>query len=385
MSVKDRSTALVMIALMFTFFLFACGGGGGGGDVAYDGSTDPAVADSTTAAVLAEYGMGMIQAGFPLAQPFVAPPPGLRNASLSAQPLAWGAETTVTVPVPSEAVIEGSEYSEGGTGTAELNGTMTLYLGAESAESDTWYVIQGELEGSIVFDDFSTEEGPSMTGTVTVPSGTFFMAGSGIFSISEGTFPDDPGLPVWTEVEMTFSNLTVSEGSESWSLGEGDWFLENEPGSGASLDIYSMTVEYDSSTYKLEDTKVTVEFSSEPASLPAEPLAPAPVSQTHINVSGTGEAENGTFYHPELGRIYFSGDIYETDPPDDITDGHLEFYDAAADGDTLFDVYFGYDDGSNLYAPATVYNIFMSTEKYSERGYFIDGTFIQSDLAPWLN
>ncbi len=384
MSVKVRSTILIMIALMFTFILFACGGGGSD-SLTYDGSTDPAVADSTTAAVLAEYSMGMIEAGFPLATPFVTPPPGLMMKSLAAEPLVASALTTVTIPVPGDAIIYGADYSEAGTGTADLNGTLTLFLGAESADAATWDIIDGEIDGSIVFAGVRTDDGPTLSGRVTVPYGAFFFVDDGQINILSGEFTEDPGPPVWTEVEMTFSNLTVSEGDESWSLGEGDWYLQNAPGSEASLDIYSMTVEYDSSTYKLEETNVTVGFSSgEPEALAAESLA-EPSSQTQISVSGTDETDNGTFYHPELGVIYFSGDIYETDPPDDITSGHLEFYDAAVDGDAQFDVFFSYDYSDNIYAPATFYNIFMSTEMYSERGYFIDGSFVQSDLAPWLD
>ncbi|MBN2719820.1 MAG: hypothetical protein JXR72_01825, partial [Proteobacteria bacterium] len=247
-----RNSTLILSAVFLMFSLIACGGGSSSSDdVAYDGSTDPAVADSRTAATLAEYAMGVVEAGFPLAQPFVEPPP-MMPGSLSAQPLlAWAATTTVTIPAPDEAIIAGSDYSLDGTGTADMNGTLTLYLGAESAEAETWEIIGGELDGDIVFDDFSTDGGPAVSGKVTVPYSFFYFAGSGQFNITDMEFTGDPGMPDWRNVEMTFTRITVSDDGDSWYLGEGDWELEIVPGMSADLDIYSLAVEGEGSTYKL--------------------------------------------------------------------------------------------------------------------------------------
>ena len=303
--------------------------------------------------------------------------------SLAAQPLAAAYQTTVTISVPSEAVINGIDYSPSGSGSYEINGAMTLFLGNnDSANADTWFVEYVELDGSITFDGFRTDDEADVTGTVTIPSGGFWFSNDVEFSLSENDFLDNPGFPIWDEVELTFTSITVSEDGDSWALGEGDWYLDIGEGS-VTLDINSMTVEYDGSTYKLEDTEIYAQFGvSEPAALAAaQPLADPEV--TNFQFSGI-EADNGTFYHPELGVIYFSGDLTETDPPGDITEGELNFYDAATDGDSVFFIYFGYDELYNEGEGATVYELNMDTEEYFEIGYFIDGTFIPDATAPGL-
>jgi len=370
-----------VLGLMFLFM--ACGGGGGSDSVTYNGSNDPAVADSTTAATLVEYALGATEAGFPLVTPFVTPPPGMVFTTLSAQPLAPGATTTVTIPVPPQAVYGGSAYDGTyGTGTADLNGSLTLYLSAESALANTWSVISGELNGSIVFDNFRTEEGPGISGTVTVPSSTFYFSGEALFEMSTMSIPSDPGFPVWQELEMTFTNIAVSEDQDSWSLGEGDWYLQ-KAGDSVTLDIYSVTVEYDGSTYKLEDTELNVQAGMVPAALgAAQPLIVVPDT---INFQFSGiTTSNGTFYHPDLGVTYFSGDLTESDPPGDLTSGTLSFYDGADEANLLFNVYFGYDETYNEGQGATFYNLYMNTEEYFEKGYFIDGSFIMDANAPTL-
>ena len=120
-------TAVITLAFMF----MACGGSSSGGDdIVYEGSTDPAVADSTTAPTLAEYGIGSVEAGFPLVAPFAAQPPEMMPASLAAQPMFAMHITTVTIALPPEASYYGSDYdSEYGTGIAELGGMLTLSLG----------------------------------------------------------------------------------------------------------------------------------------------------------------------------------------------------------------------------------------------------------------
>jgi len=362
-----RNSALILSAVFLMFSVMACGGGSSSDDVAYGGETEPAVADSTTAATLTEYAMGVMEAGFPLAQPFVEPPP-MMPGSLSAQPLAWAATTTVTIPTPDDAVIAGTDYSLDGTGTAKLNGTLTLYLGADSDEAETWNIIDGALEGDIFFDDFSTDGGPAVSGKVTVPYAFFYFTGSGQFNITDMEFTGDPGMPDWRNVEMTFTKITVSDDGDSWYLGEGDWELEIEPGMSADLDIYSLAVEGEGSTYKLEDTNVTVTFDT--LLTPTIEFEPA-TDRTTINIAGTEGADNGAFYHPELGLIYFSGELTEEDPPDDLTGGSLYFYDAASEGTNLFTVHFEYDEMEG----ATAYFIFVDAEDYFEFGYIIDGVF----------
>jgi len=354
-----RNFFYVTAALVALFSFIACGGGGSD-SVTYGGSTGSAVADSTTAAVLAEYSMGMIEAGGPLVMPFVFPPPGIQQTSISAQPLGPIATTTVVIPVPEEAIYYGADYGEDGTGSARILGTMTLYLSAVSAEADTWEIDEGELDGSIVFDGFRPDDGPTLTGTVTVSYGAFYFTGEALFSMSLNGIPDDPGFVAWTEVDLTFSELTASEGGDSWSLGEGDWHMEIGEGT-VDLDINSMTVEYEGSTYKLEDTNVFVEMGE---------------SETGISLAGT-TYELGAFYHHDLGKIWFYGETLETDPPDDIVSGTLEFYDEPVSGDLLFDVEFEYDDSEG----ATAYRIRVFDESYTEYGYYVDGAFIPDPSA----
>ena len=371
----SRGSILTLAVVLIAFSLMACGGSSGGGDATtYTGSTDPATADSTTAAVLAEYGMGSVEAGFPLAQAFVVPLPSDPNG-LSAQPLADPFNTVVTVPVPGDAVIEGSEYGSGGSGTARITGEMTLYLhNSYSAVADTWYIAEAELNGEIVFTGYNIEEGePAITGTVTVPSGFFWFSNEGVqFSLSEGDFLDNPGFPIWSEVTMAFTEIDLAEGSDLWTLGEGDWDLQIELGYGASLDINSMTVEYESQTYKLEDTNVTVTFGDIRQII--EP------DSTSIQISGTGENENGTFYHPTLGVTYFSGLLLEQDPPGEIVNGALSFYDAPTQETELFYVEFEYDELEG----ATAYCIYIIEGGIYQYGYFVDGAFVP-DVSAAVN
>lgn len=382
MAKRFQFITCVTAVLGLAFLFMACGSGSSGGGVTYDGSTDPAVADSTTAATLAEFSLGAVEAGFPLAGVFLAQPQEARPRTIAADPQPVKYNTTVTIQVPNDAVYYGSDYdSKYGTGTAEISGSMTLYLDSWiSATADTWYVDYAQLDGSIVFNDFRAGEEPDITGTVTISDSVFYFSGEADFSISGGEFLDDPGLPIWDEVELTFDEITVSDEGDSWNLGEGDCYLDIEEDS-VTLDIYSMTVGYDGSTYKLEDTEVYVEFDEiepEPAAIPQA----VTTEQTIIEFQGT-KTNNGTFYHPELGVIYFSGELTEEDPPGDLVEGELNFYDAAGEGDSQFYIYFGFDSeyGKN---GATVYELNLDTEEFSEIGYFIDGTFIPDPSAPPL-
>ena len=362
MSRAFRSWFLVLVVVVFTFSLMACGGSdsddSGGNPATYEGSTDPATADSTTAAALAEYGMGVIDAGFPLAEVFV-----LSQVELGGEPLSpmapipgyW--ETVVTVPVPDEAVYYGADF-EGG-GTLEINGTMTLALyNTTSAVADTWYIDEVELDGEIVFDEFNFDlDDPSLTGTVTIPYGLFEFSNDDVpFILSQGNFDDDPGFPLWYEVEMTFTELELSEDGDSWTLGEGDWYIEYLPETGVSLDIFSMTVGYEGKAYKLEDTNVTVLFGE---------------GEETILVAGTEDNDNGAFYHYDLGKIWFSGFVVESESVDAITDGSITFYDAANEGTALFFVDFAYDELEG----ETAYHLYMNEGSFEEYGYFIDGSF----------
>ena len=361
----------VVSGLMFLFI--ACGGSSGDNSVTYSGSTDPAIADSTTAIILAEYGMGTLEAGFPLAGPFITPPPGMLMVGLSAQPLEAAFTTTVTIDVPPQAVYFGSDYdSKYGTGTADINGSMTMLLGNNiSADADTWFIVESELDGSIVFDGFRADDGPTVTGTVTVPYGLFEFSGDANFLMSTMSIPDDPGYPVWQELEMTFKRISVSDGSESWSLGEGDWIMSIVPGSSVNLDIYSLTVKYQDKTYKLEDTRLGVAFSEiTPLILTTE--------RTDITILGI-DYKAGTFFHHDLGEILFGGTLREENPPGDIVQGDLTFYTIL--GATLYNIYFGYDYVQGSMAPATFYNLYIGLD-YFEKGYYIDGSFIEDATAP---
>ena len=156
-----------------------------------------------------------------------------------------------------------------------------------------------------------------------------------------------------------------------------------DPGNSVTLDIYSQTVENDGDTYKLEDTSLYVQFGALVRSglSVAEPLVVP--EETNFLISGI-DALNGAFYHPVLGLIYFAGDLTEESPPDDLTSGELNFYDGADEINAVFHVYFGYDAAYNGGEGATVYELGMDNEDYTEIGYFIDGTFVPDPSAPPL-
>ena len=165
-----------------------------------------------------------------------------------------------------------------------------------ASDADTWTIIEVEHAGTIAFDGFRVDEGPALTGTVTVSSGLFTFSGIPEYSVSQADFLNDPGFPIWQVVDMTFTEITLSEGSESWSLGEGDWSMEISLGDWVDIDI----------NYKIEDTNLYVEFSN---SIPAAvPQIVIPVDQTFIGLSGI-DSDNGAFYHPELGLIYYTASI----------------------------------------------------------------------------
>ena len=383
-----KTTFCLLTAFALAFSFVACGGGGGSDAVTYSGSSDPAVADSTTAAALAEYSMGVIEAGIPLGMVFITPPPGGAPTALSAVPLV-GWSTSITIPVPAEAVIYGADYGMGGSGSADINGTMTLFLSNVISEfANTWNVDYGVLDGSIIFNNYSIDGEVALNGKATVPYGNFAFSGEAEFSMSDNDFTGDPGLPVWGEVELTFTNIQASVEGESWSLGEGEWGLEEiSPGSGAGIYIVSMTVKYEGSTYKLEDTYIEVDISSDaieaPGAVVPQGIIIIPTETTTVIISGT-ELENGLFYHPDLGKVWFSGTIYDNDPPDAVTGGSLTFYDAATEANSFFDVFFGYDGTYNSNEGATFYNLHHFVERYFEKGYIINGTFTPDENAPTI-
>jgi len=356
-TMRNSLAVIGTVILMLTFI--ACGGSGGGSDVTYNGSTDPAVADSSTSTTLTEYGLGVVQAGSPLAEAFLAEPEMVPTA-LAAGAVPLGAYTTLTIPVPPDAVIDGEGYNMGGSGTATLKGTMTLYVNAASAESNTWNVEYGVLHGSIVFNGFSVNGGPTLTGTVTVPDGGFYFSGEAVYSLSDGNFTSDPGLPMWSEVAMTFTNLTVSTGDDSWSLGEGDWFMELSPGEGAYIYINSMTVLYDGSAYKLEDAQLTINL--------------YPGEGTEYDIAGDSN-DYATFYHPALGKVWFDASVGVGEATGEIDFGGAGFYDGPSELDNqLVEVEFTWDDGYGD-SGATAYWIGVYLEEVDLYGYIVDGVY----------
>lgn len=361
---RMRTTFCLLTAFALAFSFMACGGGGGGGSdaVTYSGNTDPAVADSTNAVTLADYSLGVMQAGSPLADAFLALPSSVPTSlavqSLSVVPLeAYAATTTVTIPVPAEAILYGNSYSEAGTGAADLNGSLTLYLGADSAEAATWYVTRGSLNGSIVYSGFSTDSGPTMTGTVSVSDGGFYFYGSGQFDMPSMSFLDDPGDIVWNNYgDLTFSNIAVSYGSDSWSLGQGDWRIDVAAGSGLEIDIYSMTVEYAGSTYRYENTYQDY-------------------SRTSRSFSGPYvDIPHATFYHPVLGKIWLSANLTINGSIDEISTGLLSFYDAVDGEISLFDVHYAYDAAYNNNEGANTYYI-DGPGDFEETGHIVEGVY----------
>ena len=345
----------------------ACGGGGGGSSAVttYDGNTDPAVVDSTTATPLAQSGLRSASAGFPVVQVFFMEEPGAAPAAapLAAQPLALGPGTTVLMPIPSDVVIYGADL--GGGGTLTLAGTVSLWVEDLSAGGMTWTVTDATMNGSVTFDEYyNGSDGPEITGTVTVTDTTVIFSNSPVeYSMVTQDFLGDPGFPMFTDVAITFSSLNVGTGVDSYSLGEGDMEFTLDS-SFVDLVIISLTAEDDDESYKIEDGQVYVSFGP---------------SGEDITIDGY-VGDYATVYHSTLGKFYFYADFTEEDPPGDITTGYFEVSEDGVSADAQFYVDYTLIDG-------TYYNAYMdlgSGWEMIEKGYLLDWEFIPDPSAPTL-
>jgi hypothetical protein len=371
MKMNTKKSITLMAA--FVLLLASVGCGGGGGDsVTYNGNTDPAVADSTTATPLAQAGLNASSAGFPVVQAFFTQEPGAESsaASLAAQPLVAYDGTYVTVQIPSGAVIDGAAMG-GGDGTMTLAGTITMWVEDRSAGGTTWTIststANATMNGTVKFNGYYNGIGgpeEMITGTVTVADTSLEFSNAPIEfpSADIGSVLEDyVELPIFTDIAITFTHLTVGTGSDSYSLGEGDMEFTLAPPY-IDLNIYSLTAEGGGESYHLEDTNVYVEFISD---------------GDDITVQGI-ESDYATVFHPTLGQFYFYAELTEEDPPGDITSGYLEI---SEDGvDSKFRFYVDYDD---IYG--TYYNSFTDGgggDVLVEKGYLTDWEFIPNAGAP---
>jgi len=363
-----RGMAKVMVPIVLLGLMIVqigCGGGGSSSDsVNYNGSNDPAVADSTTATPLAQTGLNASSAGFPVVQAFFMEDPGAEPVSV--QPLADYAGTDVTLQIPSDAVFDGADMG-GGEGTMKLAGSLLLWVEDRSAGGMTWTIANATMNGSITFNGYyngmgSVEE--QLAGTVAVTDTSV------IFSNDPVEFPlTDLGpaivnyldLPTFTDIAVTFTDLTVGTGADSYSLGEGD--LEISLGSsGVDVVINSLTAEGGGESYKIEDGHINVSFT---------------LDGDDIVIDGSA-SDYMTVYHSTLGMFYFYASFIEDDQVGDITSGIFEISEDGLVADVLFHVSYNPTD-------LTYYNSFMdlgSGWEIIEKGYLLDWEFTPDPTAP---
>ena len=339
-----------------------CGGGGSSSAVTtYDGNTDPAVADSTTATPLAQAGLDASSAGFPVVQAFFMEEP---VAAPVAAPLAPGYDGTyVIMQIPSDAIIDGADLGGGG-GTMTLAGSILMWVEDRSAGGATWTIANATMNGSITFNGYyngmgSTEE--QLTGTVSVSDTSV------VFSNDPVEIPlADIGpaivnyidFPIFTDVAITFTHLTVGTGADSYSLGEGD--MEITLGVGyVDVIVNSLAAEGGGESVKLEDSQVYVLFGPGGADITIE-----------------GDVDYyATVYHSTLGKFYFHAAIIEDDTVGDIVSGSLEVSEDGIVEDFYFDLALDSAD-------RTFYNSFTFGGTLVEKGWLDDWEFIPDAGAP---
>lgn len=361
---KNLTTTLsILMVLAMAFSFIACGGGGSSSVLTYDGNTDPAVADSTTATPLAQAGLNSAAAGFPVVQAFFMEEPGAEPAA--AQPLVAYDGTFVTIQIPSDAVIDGAYL--GGDGTMTLAGTVTMWVQEVSAGAVTWTVTDAVMNGTVTFDGYyngagSVEE--QLTGTVTVTDTDIVFSNDPVeFPLADiGSIQDYIDFPIFTDVAITFTHLTVGTGADSYSLGEGD--LEFALGE-FDVEVYinTLTVSFGGETYKIVDGLIYVAFGPD---------------GVDIMIGGIDiDSDYATVYHPTLGMFYFYASFFEDDLVGDITSGNFEI---SEDGSTsIAEFIVEYDE--EIWG--TYYNLLVDGEDNPvEKGYLLDWEFIPDPAVP---
>jgi len=365
-----KARKLVMILAVAAFsasMLMACGGSDGAatlGAVTYDGSTDPAVADSLTATPITQNALESVASAFPVVQSMFmggsSGQPTAARAAIEAQPLAAAYTTTVTMAIPAEAVVDGY------VGTMLPTGALTLELGSDTFPSDTWTVTQTTMNGNMVFNGFSNEmDGETVTGTTGISNANIIWPGGPVvYSLSAQDFTGDPGMFAITYANITFSNLTIDAGTaDAYKLGGGDLEVSMFPDS-VELAINTLTAEYDGETSKVEDTFVDVDFTSNPGG-----------EVDIITIAGL-DATYGVVYHQTHGWIYFSASLTDEHTPDAVTGGYIELSTDGVDPDAIYYIDYNPTDGThyNLYVGGTMV----------EKGYWVDWEMTPDPTAPTI-
>ena len=381
---SGKNVSVIMLVCVAFALAIGCGGGGGGSDaVTYNGSEAEAVADSTNFTDLASYALAMPEAAGPLAGFFLGAAGEVWADPLSAEPQFYGFTTFVTIPFSK--TIQGSLYSNDGSGSADVSGTLVLFLGSDSDTAATWDVVEADFEGTVTLNSFDgMGDGLAASGVLTISEAEFLYENNPTININTGDWVVGPQPDTFymDAAFVTFTDITVTADGDSWSLGEGEWYVTSNTELIGTIDIEltSMTVGYEGQTYKLEDAFVQVTKTNPAAaeSAQVQPLETIPVVTTRVDISVTGyPGSTAVFYHPTLGYVYFESDIrYET-PPGDITGGSIALY---VSGDSkVCTIYFGYDG----LAGSAFYNLYeQSPGTYGEKGYIIDGIMTPDPSAP---
>jgi len=365
-----RLVTFLAVAAFSASLLMACGGSDSAGPsgVVYDGNTSPAVADSTTATGLTQTALDSVASGFPVVQSLFMggqPAQPAAHATIAAQPLAMAYTTTVTMVIPAEAVVDGY------VGTMQPTGTLTMIVGSDTFPSDLWTVVQTTMNGNMVFSGFSNEQdGQTVTGTTGISNANIeWPEGPVTYSVSAQDFTGDPGMFVVTFANVTFSSITVDAGTaDAYTLGEGDLEVILEP-SGVEVVITSLTVNHDGHVSKVEDTHLTVEFTSNPGG-----------EVDVITIDGV-DAAYGVVYDEVLGKFYFYANLYEEHTPGTVTNGEITLSTDGVDASAYYYIDYNSTDGSyyNLYIP-----VIGDTDVLVEKGWWLDWEMVPDPLAPLI-
>jgi hypothetical protein len=367
-----RGAVLLAVSLFSLALLAGCLGGGGGGSSSfnYNGNTNPAVADSTQVIGFAQ---GVYQSTFlagAVGQFFMNEDEG---DSLSAVPQICAAGTqTVAFPIPSNAVIDGTEF--GGSGTLTFSGT--LYLDLICPVGTEWLIDDTNMVGQLAFDGFAFDDdgGPALDGTINVSESSLFFSNLPNFDDSIMDFvPSEMGDIIWNTASLDFDQLTISFGSDSFTMGEADWEIDRTDDPDLWLKVYSLAVDTTDGPARLEDTGIALFTGSY---MPFGSPSPTPIDYVDIYLNGT-DSQWGTFYHGEYGYLYFrtEGNLREEDPPNDLVDGNVLFSEDAST--PIMDVEFGYDEGYG-----SSYYILWFDGGLVGSGHVVDGIFDDTVPAP---
>ncbi len=382
MMTRNRIRSLWLgLVVMAAALPLGCGGSSDGGS-GYQGSNDPAVLDSTVSIPIAQEGVHATQQGIPLGKAFLLEPVASPEA-LAARPATAMVNTHLAITLtqlraqdPNAGILQGSMFAPGGTGSLTLDGTLTLLVGAISAQAATWDVISGVFDGTIAFEHFRAEDsGATLSGRVNVADGVFTFSNSVQYLVGTG-FSGDPGLPMWQTASLTFAELDLDRGGTASSLLDGGWELTTLVGLPTRLKVIvsSMVVVQGGATYKVEDAELT--FGEDADGVGA-------FVWMNMGCPSASDLNGARFFHPDYGYCYASINIREYEGSDrvygtmSLGGGASDFARILVDWDTA--------NSKNAYN-LDIYDAGGAVWDFVDRGFVTDWVFTSdpeaSDIHP---